>query len=75
MLAEGLRKKYAPRSLYKSTTENMTYFKKSKTFIIGKSVPLDEDTYYYWLSQENDNKINSKGFISQESLLLQNDSI
>ena len=53
----------------------MTYSKKSKTFIIGKSVPLDEDTYYYWLSQENDNKINSKGFISQESLVLQNDSI
>ena len=40
-----------------------------------KRAPLDENTHYYWLSQENNNEIISKGFIRQELFALQNQFI
>ena len=36
VLAERLKKKYAPGKLYKSTTQNKTLFNKNKIFIIKK---------------------------------------
>ena len=56
VLAERLRKKDAPGRLYKSTTENKSFFNKDKTFIISERSKLNNNTYLYWLN-ENDQKI------------------
>ena len=56
VLAERLRKKDAPGRLYKSTTENKSFFNKDKTFIISERSKLNNSTYLYWL-KENGQKI------------------
>ena len=53
VLAERLKKKDAPGKLYKSTTENRSFFNMSRIFMINKRVKINNDTYYYWL-KEND---------------------
>ena len=47
------KEKNAPGKLYKSTTENRPFFNMSRIFIINKRVKINNDTYYYWL-KEND---------------------
>ena len=53
VLVERLRKKDAPRNLYKSTTENTPFFNRNEVFIVRKVV-LADDTYYYWISKTTD---------------------
>ena len=66
VIAERLKNKDAPGSLYKSTTENRLFFSRGRIFKINNRVLADEnDTYYYWL-KENDEKIIKGQFYRQE---------
>ena len=51
VLAERLRKKDAPGRLYKSTTENKSFFNRDRTFIISERSKLNNNTYLYWLKE------------------------
>ena len=62
VLAERLRKKDAPGNLYKSTTENTSFFNRNELFIVRKVVPVD-NTYYYWISKTGDSKLISNKFL------------
>ena len=53
VLAERLRKKDAPGNLYKSTTENISFFNREEIFIVRK-VLSKEDSYNYWTSKTAD---------------------
>ena len=70
VLAERIKKKDAPKFLYKSTTENIPFFNKKEIFTIERYV-LIENTYYYWLKNEKNEKIN-KRFIREELFALEN---
>ena len=65
---ERLRKKDAPGRLYKSTTENRTYFSGNRIFTINKCVQMSDKTYYYWLN-ENDQKVKNR-FLREELFAL-----
>ena len=47
VLAKRLRKKDAPGNLYKSTTENISFFNREEIFIVRKVLP-QENSYNYW---------------------------
>ena len=51
VLAECLRKKDTPGRLYKSTTENKSFFNRDRTFIISERSKLNNNTYLYWLKE------------------------
>ena len=53
VLAERLRKKDAPGNLYKSTTENISFFNREEIFIVRK-VLSKEDSYNYWTTKTAD---------------------
>ena len=65
VLAERLRKKDAPGNLYKSTTENISFFNREEIFIVRKVLSKED-------SKTADNKIISKTFLRQESFTLKN---
>ena len=69
VLAERIRKKDAPGKLYKSTTENISFFNREKIFIIRK-VLLKENTFFYWISEEDSQKIIENKFLRQELFAL-----
>ena len=54
-LAERLKKKNAPVNLYKSTTENISFFTRDKLFVIRKIIKIS-NTYHYWISIEGEDK-------------------
>ena len=64
-LAERLWKKDAPGNLYKSTTENMSFFKSEQIFIVRKVVPRN-DSHDHWISKTEDREIIDKRFLRQE---------
>ena len=70
VLAERIKKKDAPKFLFKSTTENIPFFNRKEIFTIERYV-LIENTYYYWLKNEKNEKIN-KRFIREELFALEN---
>ena len=70
-LAERLKKKDAPGNLYKSTTENMSFFNREQIFILRKVVPWD-DSLDYWISKTEDSEIIDKWFLRQELFALKN---
>ena len=65
VLTERIKKKDAPRFLCKSTTQNRSFFNRDKIFLIRKRVKL-ENGFYYWLSEQNSNKINENRYLRQE---------
>ena len=69
VLAELLRKK-TPGWLYKSTTENKSFFNRDRTFTISERSKLNNNTYLYWL-KENGRKIKNR-FLRQELFALKN---
>ena len=71
VLAERLRKKDASGNLYKSTTENISFFNREEIFIVRK-VFLKEDSYNYWISKTADGEIINKRFLWQELFALKN---
>ena len=52
VLAERLKKKDAPGTLYKSTTENMPFFNREQIFIVRRVLPKI-NSYDYVLDFEN----------------------
>ena len=74
VLAERLKKKDAPGSLFKSTTENIPFFNRNEIFIVRKVLPIDKDhsSYNYWISKSDEDKIIDKRFLRQELFALKN---
>ena len=70
LLAERLKKKDAPGSLYKASTENIPFFNRDRIFTIYKRAKLENETYLYWL-EENGRKINGR-FLRKELFALNN---
>ena len=62
VLTERLKKKDAPRTLYKSTTENMPFFNHEQIFIVRK-VSRKINPYDYWISKTEDGVIIDKRFL------------
>ena len=71
VLAQRLRKKDAPGNLYKSTTENISFFNREEIFIVRK-ILSKEDSYNYWISKMADGEIINKRFLQQELFALKN---
>ena len=65
VLSERLKKKDAPGRLFKPTTQNKSYFN-NKIFIIKKRIQMPSNEWYYWIAEENSNKINSFRYVRQE---------
>ena len=59
VLAERLKKKNAPGSLYRASTENIPFFNRDRIFTIYKRAKLENGVYLYWL-EENGRKINGR---------------
>ena len=74
VLAERLKKKDAPGSLFKSTTENIRFFNRNEIFIVRKVLPIDNNhsSYNYWISKSGEDKIIDKRFLRQELFALKN---
>ena len=71
VLAERLKKKDAPGKLYKSSTQNKTFFIKDKIFIIRKLVQTTSNDWYYWMSEENSENIDKFRYLRQELFTLE----
>ena len=69
VLAERLRKKDAPGNLYKSSTENMSFFNREQKFIV-RNIPPRDNSYDYWVSKTEDGEIINKRFLRQELFAL-----
>ena len=63
-----MKKKDAPGRLYKSTTENKSYFNRDRIFKISEISKLNNNTYLYWL-KENGRKT-KKRYLRQELFTL-----
>ena len=72
VLAEGLKKKDAPGSLFKSTTENIPFFNRKEIFIVRKVLPMQNSSYNYWISKSSESEIINKRFLRQELFALKN---
>ena len=48
---EFLRKKYTPGRLYKSTTENESFFNRDRSFAISERSKLNNNTYLYCVKE------------------------
>ena len=68
--AERLKKKDAPGKLYKSTTQNKTFFNKDKVYIIKKGVKTTSNDWYYWVAEENSEIINKFRYLRQENFAI-----
>ena len=63
-------KEEAPGRLYKSTTENKSFFNRDRTFIVSERSKLNDNIYLYWF-KENGWKIENR-FLRQELFTLKN---
>ena len=70
VLAERIKKKDAPKFLFKSTTENIPFFNKKEIFKISKYV-LNNKVYNYWIKTKEGKEINER-FIREELFALEN---
>ena len=70
VLAERIRKKDAPGSLFKASTENRPFFNREHIFTIYKRSKLNNGSYLYWLA-ENGRKVEGR-FMRQEPFALNN---
>lgn len=70
VLAERIKKKDAPKFLFKSTTENIPFFNKIEIFKISKYV-LNNKVYNYWIKTKEGKEINER-FIREELFALEN---
>ena len=71
VLAERLRKKDASGNLYKSMTQNISFFNREEICIVRK-VLLKENSYNYWISKTAGGRIINKRFLQQELFALKN---
>ena len=67
VMAERLKKKDAPRKLFKASTENKPFFNRNQIFTIYKRVKLNNGSYLYWVEVDG-KKINGR-FLRQERIV------
>ena len=72
VLAERLKKKDAPGSLLKSTTESIPFFNRREIFIVRKVLPMQNSSYNYWILKSSEGEIINKRFLRQELFALKN---
>ena len=72
VLAERLKKKDAPKQLYKAITENLPYFNRDQVFVIKRVVKNSNNHYNYWVAREGENNIQNKRYLRQELFALKN---
>ena len=70
VLAERLKKKDAPGKLFKSSNDNIPFFNRNRIFTIYKKVKLNNNSYLYWL-EENECEVKGR-FLRQELFALNN---
>ena len=70
VLAERLKKKDASGRFFKSSTDNIPFFNRNRTFAIYKKVKLNNNSYLYWL-EENECEVKGR-FLRQELFALNN---
>ena len=70
VLAERIKKKDAPKFLFKSTIENIPFFNKKEIFNIDKYI-LNGNAYNYWIKTSEGKKID-KRFIREELFTIEN---
>ena len=68
VLAERLKKKNAPGKFFKSSAENIPFFNRDRIFTIYKRVRLHNNSYLYWL-EENEREVKGR-FLRQELFAL-----
>ena len=71
ILASRLRKKDAPGVLYKSSTENKPFFSRKQVYIVKKRVKID-NSYNYWIAEEQKDEIIPNRFFREELFALNN---
>ena len=64
-LTECLKKKDVPGNLYKSKTENISFFTPEQVFIVRKIIK-SSNICHYWISKEGEGKVMYKRFLRQE---------
>ena len=64
-LEECLKKKGASGNLYKSATENISFFNCEQVFIARKIVKIS-NIYHYWISKEGEGRVIGKRFLRRE---------
>ena len=69
-LVEHFKKKDESKYLYKSTTDNVSFFNRKQIFVVRKIVKTSKDNYLYWISKEGDDKITDKRFLRQRLFAL-----
>ena len=69
-LAECLKKKDARKHLYKSTTENVSFFNREQIFMVRTVVKTSKDNYLYRISSEDNIKITNERFLRQKLFAL-----
>ena len=78
VLAERIKKKDAPGSLFKSTTKNIPFFYRKEIFIVRKvgQFPIQNNnsssSYNYWISKSSEDEIIDRKFLRQELFALKN---
>ena len=60
-----LKKEEAPGSLYKSTTENISFFNREQVIIARKIIKIF-NICHYWIVKEGEDKVIDKRFLRQE---------
>ena len=70
VLAERLKKKDSPGKFFKSSTDNIPFFNRNRIFAIYKKVKLNNNSYLYWL-EENEHQVKVR-FLRQELFVLNN---
>ena len=70
VLAERLKKKDAPKQLYKATTKNIPYFNRDQVFTIKKVVKNSDHQYNCWVAKEGEKNIQNKRYLRQELFAL-----
>ena len=68
------KKKDAPGTLYKITTENMPFFNHEQIFIVRKVLPKI-NSYDYWISKTEDGVIIDKRLLLRQEFALKNEFV
>ena len=61
-LAERLKKEDTSGNLYKSTTENISFFNREQVFVMKKIVKISNKNYNYWIPKEGEDKVINERF-------------
>ena len=74
VIAERIKKEFAPGKFYKQSIQNILYFNKEKTFSIRKKQKIDKIDYYWLINLQNNKKL-TKRFQRTELFAINNNFI